>query len=177
MSTLSAKEKKNNLKNKRVQRSKSIENLDMKEKPLKKKEEKHLKKKKGKAEGMPKKPPTAFFIFCAEKRAENTDKKLSAKELGQLFKNLPEDMKALYKRKYEESMKQYEKEIASYIENLHDDNEEKDPKENKKKKAKISKDAAKRGAKKVCNCGRCDECKKNKKKIPDDDEDEIDEDE
>ena len=31
MSTLSAKEKKNNVKNKRVQRSKSIENLEMKE--------------------------------------------------------------------------------------------------------------------------------------------------
>ena len=72
---------------KSLKKSKSNEKEVAKEKPAKAKKdkEKQPKQKKEKPEGQPKKPQTAYFLFCADKRAEMKDKKLSAKELGQSF--------------------------------------------------------------------------------------------
>ena len=80
---------------KAVKKSKSSEKEKSKDKPIKAKKdkEKQPKQKKERPEGQPKKPPTAYFLFCAEKRNENKDKKWLAKELGELFKNLPEEEK------------------------------------------------------------------------------------
>ena len=61
------------------------------------KKEKKPKAKREKREGEPKKPPTAYFLFCADKRKENKDKKLSAKELGEMFSQLPQAEKDKYK--------------------------------------------------------------------------------
>ena len=61
----------------------------------KKDKEKQAKPKKEKPEGQPKKPRSAYFLFCADKRAENKEKKWSAKELGDLFNKLPKDQKLL----------------------------------------------------------------------------------
>ena len=65
----------------------------------KKDKDKQAKPKKEKPEGMPKKPQTAYFLFCADKRAENKEKKFAAKELGDLFKALPDDEREKYKKK------------------------------------------------------------------------------
>ena len=80
----------------KVEENKENNQSENKDKKIEKSERKH-KEKKEKREGEPKKPTTAFFLFCADKRAENKDKKLTAKELGELFKNLSEDKKEEYK--------------------------------------------------------------------------------
>ncbi len=131
------------------------------------KKEKKQKAKKEKREGEPKKPPTAYFLFCADKRKENKDKKLSAKELGEMFSQLPQAEKDRYKKMYEESMKKYEKELDEFNKNHPDDGEEKD---NKKKSCKPSKNDQKKNNKKACNCGKCDECKKKRSDGDDSDE-------
>ena len=81
---------------KSVKKSKN-ENKEKEKNKSDKKEKKH-KAKKERKEGEPKKPQTAYFLFCAEKRAENTNQKLSAKELGELYKKLPEAEKEKYKK-------------------------------------------------------------------------------
>ena len=77
-------------KSKSVKKSKSTDKE--KEKPkeksnpkAEKKERKHHTKK-VKKEGQPKKPLSAYLLFCSDKRAELKDKKLSAKELGEMYK-------------------------------------------------------------------------------------------
>ena len=123
-----------------------------------KKEKSDKKQKKEKREGEPKKPQTAYFLFCAEKRKENTDKKLSAIELGEMYTKLSDAEKDKYKKMHDESMKKYEEEMALFKKN----NPEVE-KEEEKKKAKPSKDDQKKNNKKACNCGSCDECKKKNK--------------
>ena len=116
---------------------------------------------------------SAYLLFCADKRAENKDKKLSAKELGQMYGDLPDNKKDEYKKRYEDAVKKYEKELAAFNEKNTESEEESEPKkENKKKKAKTSKADQKKNNKKACNCGKCDECKKNKKKADEEDDDE-----
>ena len=125
--------------------------------------------KKEKIEGQPKKPQTAYFLFCADKRKENKDKKLSAKELGEMFSNLPEAEKDKYKKAHDELMKKYEEEMALFKKNNPEEEKEKE----NKKKAKPSKSDQKKSNKKACNCGKCDECKqKNKANDDEDDDDE-----
>ena len=102
-------EKKNAKKSKTDKKEKDKEK-DKSENKSEKKEKKH-KQKKEKKEGEPKKPQTAYFLFCADKRKENKDKKWSAKELGDLFKGLSEEEKNKYKKAHEDLMKEYEKEI------------------------------------------------------------------
>ena len=99
-----------------MKKSKSNDKEVAKEKPAKgkKDKEKQPKAKKEKPEGQPKKPPTAYFLFCADKRAENKDKKLKAKELGELFNALSEEEKEKYKKKHEELVKVYQKKCKKY---------------------------------------------------------------
>ena len=93
MNNKSPKEKEKKVKSKSLKKSKSNEPEKPKEKSAKGKKDKQPKQKKEKPEGQPKKPQTAYFLFCADKRAENKDKKYTAKELGDLFKALPEEKK------------------------------------------------------------------------------------
>ena len=111
MNNKSPKEKK--AKSKSLKKSKSSEPEKPKEKSAKGKKEKQPKQKKEKPEGQLKKPQTAYFLFCADKRAEDKDKKWTAKELGELYKNLPVSEKEVYKKRHDEEMKAYEKEKAS----------------------------------------------------------------
>ena len=124
-----------------------------------KKEKSDKKQKKEKREGEPKKPPSAYFLFCADKRKENKDKKLSAKELGEMYTKLSEEEKDKYKKMHDESMKKYEEELALFNKN----NPEVEKEKEDKKKVKPSKDDQKKNNKKACNCGTCDECKKRNK--------------
>ena len=96
-------EKEKKAKSLKKSKSKDKEKPEKPEKTAKgkKDKEKQAKPKKEKPEGQPKKPPTAYFLFCADKRAENKEKKWPAKELGELFNNLPEDQKEKYKKKAE----------------------------------------------------------------------------
>lgn len=66
---------------KSLKKSKSNEKEVAKEKPAKAKKdkEKQPKQKKEKPEGQPKKPQTAYFLFCADKRAEMKDKSFQPK--------------------------------------------------------------------------------------------------
>ena len=75
------------------------------------KKEKKAKAKKEKREGEPKKPPTAYFLFCADKRKENKDKKMTAKELGELFTKLSDADKDKYKKMHDDLMKKYENDM------------------------------------------------------------------
>ena len=94
------------------------------------KKEKKAKAKKEKREGEPKKPPTAYFLFCADKRKENKDKKMSAKELGEMFSKLSQEEKDKYKKMFEESMKKYEKEMEEFKKKNPDEGGDKNNKKN-----------------------------------------------
>ena len=136
--------------------------------PKTEKGEKKPKEKKEKREGEPKKPPSAYFLFCADKRKENKDKKLSAKELGEMYTNLAAEEKDRYKKIYDESLKKYEEDMALFKKNHPEEEKEKED----KKKAKPSKCDQKKSNKKACNCGKCDECKAKNKANDDEDDDE-----
>ena len=116
-----------------IEESKAIEKEISKGKPNSKADKKVKKEKKhhakiAKRERELKKPQTAYSLFCADKRAENKDKKLSAKELGQLYRGLPESKKEEYTAKYEEAAKIYEKDLAA----LNEKNAETQKEEKKK---------------------------------------------
>ena len=109
---------------------------------------------------MPKKPMTAYFLFCSDKRKENKDKKISPKELSEMYDHLPESEKERYKKIHQELMKKYEEEMALFMSNNLEDEE----KDIKKAKAKSLKSDQNNNNKNACNCGNCDECLKINKK-------------
>ena len=90
-------EKKNAKKSKTDKKDKEKDKEKEKSENKSEKKEKKHKQKKEKKEGEPKKPPTAYFLFCADKRKENKDKKWPAKELGELFNGLSEEEKEFQK--------------------------------------------------------------------------------
>ena len=145
---------------------KSLKEKEKSKTRMGKKEKKHLPKKSKKI-GKPKRPPSAFLMFCSDKRAEMKDRKLSAKELGEIYITLEEAKKNLYLKKYEEAKKKYLKELAD-LEAKNSDIGEEQPKTDKnphiKNMAKIPKSNQKKNNKKACNCGKCKECQKFKKK-------------
>ena len=63
--------------------SKAEQKNQTEKKDKKEKSDKKHKEKKEKREGEPKKPQTAYFLFCADKRKENPEKKYAAKEYKQ----------------------------------------------------------------------------------------------
>ena len=100
-SPVEKKAKRKRIKKKTKSTDKEKEKQKQKEKSnpkAEKKERKHHTKK-VKKEGQPKKPASAYLLFCSDKRAEFKDKKLSAKELGEMYKELPQDKKDFYKKK------------------------------------------------------------------------------
>ena len=100
-------------------------------------------------------PPNGYYIFSMEKREENKDKKYTVKELGDLWKNLPNEKKEYYQKRYEEMEKKIEEEKKKQ-----EDNNEEDGEKNRKVKVKALKEHAIKNSKKACNCGNCDECKR-----------------
>lgn len=129
------------------------------------------KKKKNKNE-MTLKPITPFFLFCSKYREEqkkiNKDKKLSAKELGIIWKGLSIEEKKLYFEKYKEKKEKYQKLKKENIKKEDDKKESLSKSKSKNKKIKVTPDKIDiiNNNKKACNCGKCDDCKKRiKKKI------------
>ena len=63
----------------------------------------------------PKKPLTAYFMYSAEMREDakkdDPDAKLSAAELGDMWKNLDSKKKQKYTDDYDEEMKAYKAEL------------------------------------------------------------------
>ena len=120
-----------------------------------------------------KKPKSPFIHFCIKVRNENKnlkkDKKLTAKDLGALWKSLTEDEKKPFINAYEKEKAEYEKNISELIEEEKADESE-DEKEQKKPRAKQPKAKARtrksqmsKNNRKDCNCGKCDACLKSKK--------------
>ena len=138
---------------------------------------KRIKKKK---KIIPKRPMTPYFLFCQEKRQEyiNSDnqRKLTAKELGSMWKNLPDEQKNSFIKQYEKDKKKYDedkqklKEKSEEEEDDDDDNDDNDDDSEvvqmpniKKAKAKVSKEKNEKYNKIPCNCGECDDCMRRKK--------------
>lgn len=114
-------------------------------------------KKKFKDPNAPKRPPSAFFLFCSEYRpkikGEHPGLSIGdvAKKLGEMWNNTAADDKQPYEKKAAKLKEKYEKDIAAY-------------------RAKGKPDAAKKGVVKA-------EKSKKKKEEEDDEEDEEDEEE
>ncbi|KAL1774986.1 High mobility group B1 [Sigmodon hispidus] len=114
-------------------------------------------KKKFKDPNAPKRPPSAFFLFCSEYhpkiKGEHPGLSIGdvAKILGEMWNNTAADDKQLYEKKADKLKEKYEKDIAAY-------------------RAKGKPDAAKKGVVKA-------EKSKKKKEEEDDEEDEEDEEE
>jgi len=116
-------------------RKKSLKKPDKKEEENAKETAEHEDKKpmnKRISNEKPKKPLSAFFLFCADKRAEAGDKKYSPIELGSLYKCLPDSEKEKYELKCQQLKKQYEKDLADYF-NKGKSNSDEESKDTKKK--------------------------------------------
>ena len=133
---------------------------------------KRIKKKK---KIIPKRPMTPYFLFCQEKRQEyiNSDnqRKLTAKELGSMWKNLPDEQKNSFIKQYEKDKKKYEEDKQKLKEKSEEEEEDDDDDDSevdqmsniKKAKAKVSKEQNEKYNKIPCNCGECDDCMRRKK--------------
>jgi len=118
-----------------------------------------------------KEPKSPYFLFYSKKSEElikkGDNKKLSAKELGQMWKLLPIKDKKIFIEKYEEENKKYKK--------LKEENELREKSKNKRKNQNVGikkiKFRQNKNNRKACNCGKCDECKKLKfkRKLPEED--------
>ena len=88
-----------------------------------------------------KRPPTSYFRFCNKIRNDmknkNPEKKITAKELGKMWKELSPEKKKIYITEYEEEKKKYDK-LKLELESKSDSNSEiQDSKDNKKKKLNL----------------------------------------
>ncbi|XP_055488291.1 high mobility group protein B2a [Leucoraja erinacea] len=118
-------------------------------------------KKRKKDPNAPKRPPSAFFIFCSEKRpkikSESPGLSIGdvAKKLGELWSTVQSKDKQPYEQKASKLKEKYEKEVAAY-------------------KAKCKVDSGKRPAAKPAPAAKK---KKEEEEEDDDDEEEEDDDE
>ena len=102
-----------------------------------------------------KKPPqSAYFLFCSQ---QDGQKKLSAKQLGDMWKNLPENEKKIYNDQYQKEKEKYDK-LKNELDKKQNEGS------NNKVKTKTKKDQMDKNNLKACNCGECAECKKIKSK-------------
>ena len=116
-----------------------------------------------------KRPLTPYFLFCKDKRQEfkqqNFEQKLTALELGKMWRALSPTKKKEYEERYQKEKVEYEKLQSLLKAKKETDADESDsegtPKVNRKKKVKPNKKSQRRSNKKACNCGNCDECRKN----------------
>ena len=124
-----------------------------------------------------KRPQTPFFLFCSSQRKRIIQNgkgiNLTAKELGEIWKNLPEDKKQIYKDKYKSDKLKYERSKAkSKTKNspiIKRGNNNIPKKEiNRKAKAIPEKISIDKNNYNACNCGICLDCKKRKEKNKED---------
>ena len=124
-----------------------------------------------------KRPQTPFFLFCSSQRKRIIQNgkgiNLTAKELGEIWKNLPEEKKQIYKDKYKSDKLKYERlkaklktknyPIIKRVNNII-------PKKKiiRKVKAIPEKISIDQNNYKACNCGICLDCKKRKDKNKED---------
>lgn len=142
---------------------------------------------KNKIEVNVKRPLTAYFLFCQEKRKkfyeESGGKKINPRTLGQLWQNLSPERKRPYQEMYKKNKKEYD-DLVSKLKKIKnsatkekgegdddddiDDANAKTEKEKKKRKRKVKAKTNKEDNRKyniqACNCGECDDCKKKKTK-------------
>ena len=122
---------------------------------------KNIKRKKSKSK--PKSKEKSKSKSKNNNRKLKSNKKLSAKELGGMWKKLPEKEKKVFIDQYEEEKKKYEK-LKEELENKSKREKSKSREKNNKVKAKPTKEQQDKNNRKACNCGECDECKKLKLK-------------
>ena len=120
------------------------------------------------------KPP--FFIFCEKFREyvlqKGRKEKYTAKQLGSIWKKLPDTDKEKYKKIYEKNMKNYENYIENLVIRKYYEEDETDIIEDsdtesiknlntkhKKAKAKADKKDMVKDLLVACNCGKCESCK------------------
>ena len=124
-----------------------------------------------------KRPQTPFFLFCTSqrKRIKQNGKgiNLTAKDLGEMWRNLPEEKKQIYKDKYKSDKLKYERSKAkSKTKNspiIKRGNNIIPKKEiNRKAKAIPEKISIDKNNLNACNCGICLDCKKRKEKNKED---------
>ena len=115
-----------------------------------------------------KRPQAPFFLFCTARRnsilRKGQGNKLSAHELGEMWKNLPEEKKQLYKDKYKKDKLEYDN-SKNKSKNKNNYNNNKRKQKNNKVKVIPGKDSINKNNIKVCNCGICPYCKEEKEKI------------
>ena len=125
-----------------------------------------------------KRPQTPFFLFCSKKREEESKKengkRLKAKELAKMWKELPNTKKKPFIDKYEKDKKEYDKKLEEFNKKEKEEEKTEEEKDNKKVKAKIKKTKHIKNIVKACNCGECDECLIKKKKKEEEDEERED---
>ena len=106
----------------------------------------------------PKKPKTAFFLFCDTKReevkkslTEKSSNKIPASKisaaLGELWNNLPDEKKKKFNDVYKKNLEFYKTEIEEYNKNKaesSDESSEEEAKKKRKRKPKKDKNAPKR---------------------------------
>ena len=102
-------------------------------------------KKSQKSDNGLKRPATPYFLFCSKQREElkkkGDEKKLTAKELGAMWKKLSETKKKPFLEQYELEKKKSEK-MKDELENK-SNSESEEEEEEKKPKKKVSKAKAK----------------------------------
>ena len=122
-----------------------------------------------------KRPIPPFFIFCSKFRKLHKEvkdpKKYSARELGDIWKEMTEIQKSPYINEYKTMKREYEIEVCKLKEqekNFSDDEETTDQTKKKNKAGKTKAISSKidiiNNNKKPCNCGRCKDCKNRIKK-------------
>ena len=123
-----------------------------------------------------KRPQTAYFLFCSKMREKNQNtsdsKRLTAKELGKMWKNLPEKERKKFHDQYEKEMKEYHKKIEELKKSEEEESFNEDDNDNKFSKvmAKTKKSQNFKNKYQECNCGECDDCKIRKKKKEEEEE-------
>ena len=121
-----------------------------------------------------KRPQAPFFIFCSVQRkkiiSNGIGTNLTAKELGEMWKILPDNKKQIYKDKYRSDKFKYEKaktQQKSKKNKVIEEEEENIP--NKKVKIIPDKASIDKNNSKSCNCGKCLDCRKRKEKNKEED--------
>ena len=115
-----------------------------------------------------KRPQAPFFLFCSAQRkkiiSNGKGTNLTVKELGEIWKSLPECKKQIYKDKYKSDKFKYEKAKSLQKSKKNKLFEIENNFSNKKVKVVPDKDSIDKNNSKSCNCGICVDCQKRKEK-------------
>ncbi len=118
-----------------------------------------------------KKPMPAYMLFCIKKREQEKDKRLTGKQLGEMWNKLSELEKKPFIEQYNLEKKKYEL-LKAELEQKKSADDEDEKKKNHKVKAKTTKEQNDKNNNLPCNCGTCDDCV-IRKKIKEEEEEEL----